>query len=444
MGRQWVPTTVCTAVPDRAGVSFRKLEDIALAGRDELLILDGEGRKIERIRLVLEASRTAEDPMDYPVQFQTLPPPLGQGILATAARPGGTIWYAIADAGGRNLRVVEARLTDWVGVFENRIRLPELLPGSATHAFGQVVEQAGYASLNDTLLVVTEPRQDNLSAAVQLALTALANPTAASIEQLSSLRQLVFANAWELKDWGQAAAMGEEIMRVTGATDPSLRDRVLRAHLEDGSPERAQELIDQAYAASPTAAERHRPRDTRAHHCGLPSGTTFGRWSLRPSWATPSMRTCSYRTRGPWPLRESRPATGAERASELLSLLEDPRDAAALEDAIVARSVLLVYGSYVEDGQAEAGRSMLDSLVAALPPELSEVRGSVLQRADSVAAVADTRGKLGEGFQLYRDALFRDALRFLQAADERTDLDVDQRLIVKELMAGVLYSFQRI
>ena len=423
--------------------SFRKLEDIALAGRDELLILDGEGRKIERIRLVLEASRTAEDPMDYPVQFQTLPPPLGQGILATAARPGGTIWYAIADAGGRNLRVVEARLTDWVGVFENRIRLPELLPGSATHAFGQVVEQAGYASLNDTLLVVTEPRQDNLSAAVQLALTALANPTAASIEQLSSLRQLVFANAWELKDWGQAAAMGEEIMRVTGATDPSLRDRVLRAHLEDGSPERAQELIDQAYAASPTAAERHR-LETLELITAAAIGDYVRAMELAPLVGNTLDADLFISYQGA--LAAARVQTGDRRGArfELLSLLEDPRDAAALEDAIVARSVLLVYGSYVEDGQAEAGRSMLDSLVAALPPELSEVRGSVLQRADSVAAVADTRGKLGEGFQLYRDALFRDALRFLQAADERTDLDVDQRLIVKELMAGVLYSFQRI
>ena len=60
------------------------------------------------------------------------------------------------------------------------------------------------------------------------------------------------------------------------------------------------------------------------------------------------------------------------------------RDAAALEDAIVARSVLLVYGSYIEDGQAEAGRNMLDSLIAALPPELRDVRASILQRADSV------------------------------------------------------------
>ena len=783
--------------------SFRKLEDIALAGSDELLILDGEGRKIERIRLVQEATRAAEDPMDYPVQFQTLPPPLGQGILATAARPSGTIWYAIADAEGRNLRVVEAMLTDWIGVFGNRIRQPEPQPGSAIHAFGQVVERAGHVALNDTLLVVTEPRrnrfhvfdlrsdahigsfgdnyaddrrlrdprgvalftdgriavadhgndrvavfsadlasllgtvpllkaegvtasadgrlfawddeglrvstlpptggtfvrlpasvssggvgaltvdaagnlyalrrrsgrvailnagmdrllarvgsrrgiengdhlsvdldgniyatdlakgttmvvrwgvdlppvrtlsvvwgdefadmswdavpgsfvtgyqiegvrslegpwsraaapgglgarvqdpslsyyrvaartltgavgrpspvapvlhlaalaafgdgdweraralvrealatvaagraradgaamfalrwagfvsaheledygdvltwqrllgdevpadheferlfrltdteqrQGNLPGAVQRALAALAVPAGASVGQLSSLRQLVFTTAWELKAWDQAAAMGEEIMRVTGAADPSLRDRVLRAHLENGSQERAQELIEEAYAASPTPAERHRLETLE-----LITAAALGDYTRAMELATVVGNTLdadlfiSYQGA----LAAARVQTGDRPGArfELMSLLEDPRDAGALEDAIVARSVLLVYGSYIEDGQAEDGRNMLDSLIAALPPELSDVRASILQRADSVAVVADTRAKLGEGFQLYRDALFRDALRFLQEADERTDLDVDQRLIVKELLAGVLYSFQRV
>ena len=87
---------------------------------------------------------------------------------------------------------------------------------------------------------------------------------------------------------------------------------------------------------------------------------------------------------------------------------------------------------------------MLDSLLAVLPVERAEVRSRVLHLADSAGAVADTRLKLGEGFQLYSGALFRDALRFFQAADKRTDLDQDQRLIVKELLAGALYSFQRV
>jgi len=71
------------------------------------------------------------------------------------------------------------------------------------------------------------------------------------------------------------------------------------------------------------------------------------------------------------------------------------------------------------------------------------VRAEVLAAADSVEAIADTNAKLGEGFGFYRDALFRDALRFFQTADARTDLDVDQRLIVKEILSAVFFSLDR-
>ena len=83
---------------------------------------------------------------------------------------------------------------------------------------------------------------------------------------------------------------------------------------------------------------------------------------------------------------------------------------------------------------------MLDTLVSAIPPDLAAVRGELLRQADLVAAVAGTRAQLGEGLGFLRDALFRDALRFFQEADGRTDLDVDQRLIVKEILAAVYHS----
>ena len=139
--------------------SFRKLEDVALAGADELIMLDGGGRKIERIRLVLEAQRAAEPPMDYPVQFQSFAPTVDQGVLAAAARAQGTSGFAIADAQGRNLRVIETRMTDHIGAYGGRIRVPEPTAAPA-HAFGTVVAQAGSAAMNDRLLVVTEPRRN--------------------------------------------------------------------------------------------------------------------------------------------------------------------------------------------------------------------------------------------------------------------------------------------
>ena len=127
----------------------------------------------------------------------------------------------------------------------------------------------------------------------------------------------------------------------------------------------------------------------------------------------------------------------------LVLLLAHPGDAGTLTDPAVATSALAVFASYVEAGEADTGRSLLDSLVAALPADPAGLRGELVRRVDSVAAVSDTRVKLGEGFAYYRDAIFRDALRFFQVADRRTDLDVDQKLIVKELLAGSFFSLAR-
>jgi tetratricopeptide (TPR) repeat protein len=132
------------------------------------------------------------------------------------------------------------------------------------------------------------------------------------------------------------------------------------------------------------------------------------------------------------------------RAGLLAFLLGEENDVRALADPAVSRTAVLVYASLVESGDAEGGRRMLDSLVAAIPADLAEARDALLHQADSAAAVADTRLKLGEGFALYQQALFRDALKFFQAADARTDLDVDQRLIVKEILAAVFHSLGRV
>ena len=140
--------------------SFRRLEDIAVGGSDEVVALDSEGRKVERIKLVLEAGRAAEAALDYPVQFESFAPTVDPGVLAAAPRASGTAWIALADAEGRNLRVVEARMVDKVGVFGGRVRVPEVAAGAQVHAFGTVIEQAGFAALNDTLLVVSEPRRN--------------------------------------------------------------------------------------------------------------------------------------------------------------------------------------------------------------------------------------------------------------------------------------------
>ncbi len=292
-------------------------------------------------------------------------------------------------------------------------------------------------------LADTRQQQGELRQAMEHASTALRAPAGSTPEQLATLRQLVFSGALELKIWDAAAEMGEEIIRVSNTNDPAFVERVIRAHLESGNPTRAQLLIQTAIAGSPSAQQLRR-FDVLSVVTANQLGDHAAALELSKVVGTSLDADLFVMYEGA--LASSLLQTGDREAArfELMSLTKDPQDYGALGDMTVARSAVALYGSYVEAGQIENGRSMLDSMLAVLPAEMAEVRGWVLQQADSVGAVADTRLKLGEGFKLYEDALFRDALRFFQAANDRTDLDVDQRLIVKELLASVLYSFQRI
>jgi tetratricopeptide (TPR) repeat protein len=258
--------------------------------------------------------------------------------------------------------------------------------------------------------------------------------------QITTLRRLAFDNAWQLGRWETVSRVGEEILGAGGAPDPAVLERLVRAHLRGGSAERARALIDQAEAAQPASSPRLKTMRFIA-------GSALGAYAESLPLATEVGGSVESDLYAPFQgaLARARLETGDRPGarSALMALLADQRDAAALAEPIVARSTLAVFGALVEAGEAESARAMLDSLVAVVPDAHAPVRSEVLRQADSVAAVADTRAKLAEGFAFYRDARFRDAVRFFQAADQRTDLDVDQRLIVKELLAGSLYSFAR-
>lgn len=786
--------------------SFRRLVDAALAGTDELVILDRDERKVERVRLVMEEARSPLPLQDYPVHFQSADAEVGPGVLASAPTSRGTVWYALADAQGRNVRVVEAELRERIGVFGARVRLP--VPTSAPpHAFGQDVERAGGAALNDTLLVVSEPRrnrfhvfdlrdgrsigsfgdgyaddrrlrsprgvsffpdgriavadngngrvvvfsadvasllgafplpraqgvtvsrdgrlfawdEDGVSAGeIPLdggalrplppalpgsAVGALATDAAGNVYALRARSGLVavgnarldrvvarvgsqagveagdqltvdgdgnifvtdleraqsvvlrwgvdveavadltvrwgkgvallrwtplpgsFVTGYEVEGsasrdgpWAHAASVSGSEARVTDASHAWLRvaARTLTGALGRPSPpvpalhlsaaaafaegdwdraralgmEALQLLADGVATAEPVAAQRlawngflaaHEAQDYRdalAWHARLEGdvpdgqhfehayrladthrrlgdlatatdealralelapaavppaaaqrvselrhqvfedGLTLQRWqdvarvgeeilaqgsgsattafvvqlarahlkvgeaqralelartgldmsSPADAWMMTALSFIASVQLGDLDAaREHAAAVGdsipadlfvefsaamtrlrladgdipGARAELLAFLLAQPSDIRALADPDIATLAIGVYAELVASGDAAGGQQMLDELVAAVPGELGSVRESLVQRADSAAAVADTRVKLGEGFQFYRDALFRDALRFFQAADARTDLDVDQRLMVKEILAGIFFSLGR-
>ncbi len=788
--------------------SFRRLVDVALAGTDELLLLDRDDRKVERVRLVLEATRPAETPQDYPLQFQGVEPELDPGVLASAPTGRGTVWYALADAEGRNLRVVEAELAERPGAFGNTIRVPEPARGKTPHAFGQAVERAGSAALNDTLLVVSEPRRNrfhvfdlrtdqsigsfgdnysddrrlrsprgvalfadgriavadhdngrvavfsadvatllgtfplpkaegvaispqgrvfawdeegiaagevplggglirslppsmagggvaamatdregnlyllrrgsgrvavadsslgrlvarvgsqkglekgdrltvdvdgniyatdserarsvvlrwgvdvpavpsvkaswapgatelswealagsfitgyqvegavsedgpwasvsaareakvrveggerrwfrvaartltgavgrfsppvpglhlaagaafvardwegartlglealrtleagevsaepsvaptlvwqgfvaaheagdhrdvlawqgrlgsgpgaarrfehafrladthrhlgDLTAATDEALRALALATGpgsgATEEQVGALRRTVFDDATTLGRWSDVVAVGEELLKAGGAGDAELVVPLARAHLKLGSATRAGEL-----AQSGLERASDEPQARTFHVLAFIAATELGDTAAAHAHAAAigdSVPSALYADFGSAVARlkvAGGDVTGAR--DELVAFLfREASDIRALAEPATTRTALLVYAGLLESGDTDGGQRLRDTLVAAFPADVAESREAFVRQADSVAAVADTRVKLGEGLGFFRDALLRDALRFFQAADARTDLDVDQRLIVKEILAAVFHSLGRI
>lgn len=788
--------------------SFRRLTDVALAGVDELVLLDRDERKVERIRLVLESARTAERLQDYPLQFQGVEPGLDPGVLASAPTGHGTFWYAIADAEGRNVRVVEAELAEEPGAFGSSIRVPRASPGKAPHTFGQAVERAGSAALNDTLLVVTEPRKNrfhvfdlrddqligsfgdnysddrrlrsprgvalfadgriavadhdngriavfsadvaallgtfplpkaegvaispqgrmfawdeegtsagevpleggmvrplppslgggmvaamatdregnlyllrrgtgrvavaeaslsrlvarvgsekglergdrlavdadgniyatdserarsvvlrwgvdvpavgsvgvtwgqgftelawdalagsfitgyqvegaaaaegpwatvsaprearvrveggerrwfrvaartltgavgkssppvpalhsaaaaafaagdwdgaralglealailesgavtaqpdvgpalvwqgfvsaheagdhqdvlewnrrmgagpaaarrfeharrladahrclgDLGSATDQALRALelasSSGSGATAEQVSTLRRTVFEDATGLGRWSDAVTVGEELLKAQGAGDAGLMVPLAQAHLKLGAAARAGELAQAGLERAATDDQR-RTFNVLAFVAATETGDTASAHafaaavgdSVPPAlWADFGSAVARLKVAG---------GDVAGARDELMAFLfREAADVRALAEPATAQVALMVYAGLLEAGDTEGGQRLRDTLMVAFPPDLGVAREAFLRRADSVAAVADTRVKLGEGFGFYRDALLRDALRFFQAADARTDLDVDQRLIVKEILAAVFHSLGRI
>ena len=265
-------------------------------------------------------------------------------------------------------------------------------------------------------------------------------PNDAPAERVNALRQRVFDDAWELGDLNQVSQMGEAILSALPAvsTDPAFVERLARAHVETGGSTRAMELLEPLTSPDPSAA----PHRLLVVSFMVVAALGDYEGALQLADAVGNTMDADLFVPFQGTLARVRLETDdlAGARFELLSLLANPRDQRALADPAVSRALLMVYGAHVETEDAERGRALVDSMVAVLPPDLGDLRARMLQRVDSVGAVADTRAKLGEAFQLYRDALFRDALRVLQEADTRTDLDVEQRLLVKEMLAGSYYS----
>ena len=297
-------------------------------------------------------------------------------------------------------------------------------------------------------LADTHRHLNDLEAATDEALRAIGlaaqADSGASAERVAALRRTVFDDATALGRWADVIAVGEELLKGGGMSDPEMVVRLARAHLKAGSAGRAEELARMGLEAA--GAEGQRKTFTVL---AFIAATELGNVAAAKEYeavvgdSVPAAFYADFES-AVTRLRVAEGNVTGARDELLAFLFREESDIRALGDPAVARTALLVFAGLIESGDAEGGRRMLDTLVVAIPPDLGDAREALVRQADSTAAVADTRVKLGEGFGYYRDALLRDALRFFQAADARTDLDVDQRLVVKEILAAVFHSLGRV
>lgn len=143
--------------------SFRKPVDLAFAAGRELLILDRELRKVERIRL------SAQEPIpeltsDFPIHVSQLPPDIDGAVFAVMGPASGSGRFVFASEDAKSVVVrggVVRRYTDFFG---SRFRAVSLAPDSESDGFRTTLRDSpGDLAFNDTLLVIAEPKRDRFS-----------------------------------------------------------------------------------------------------------------------------------------------------------------------------------------------------------------------------------------------------------------------------------------
>jgi tetratricopeptide (TPR) repeat protein len=143
--------------------SFREPVDVAFAADREVVILDRELRKVERIRLS-DDEAVVELASEYPIRVSLLPPDLQGTVFAVEGPRGGSTRVAVVSERSRSVSVrerVEAGYTDFFG---HQFRAMSIAEGSEAEAFGSSLQDPpSDVAFNDTLLVIAEPKADRFA-----------------------------------------------------------------------------------------------------------------------------------------------------------------------------------------------------------------------------------------------------------------------------------------
>lgn len=142
--------------------SFREPVDIVFADRDELLILDRELRKIERIRLTTEASLSSLPEHRYPIRVTRVGTGLPTPLLDIGYGPDGSPRFLL-QVGDRSATILGTRADIVETVYGDRVRIfqpdPEQMRVGIAGDIGKIAEGV----LTDSLVVIADPDRDRFS-----------------------------------------------------------------------------------------------------------------------------------------------------------------------------------------------------------------------------------------------------------------------------------------
>lgn len=146
--------------------SFRGITALARAGEADLVILDSELRKVERIRLEGEGEGEIEPERDafrYPIRVTGQGQPLDAPLWAVPHRDDGSPLLVLGTDEG-TLRIVSAAENRYVTAYgDSAVSYTPDPQGAFRLDLTEVLESVGGVALNDTLVVVTDPDGDRLN-----------------------------------------------------------------------------------------------------------------------------------------------------------------------------------------------------------------------------------------------------------------------------------------
>jgi hypothetical protein len=134
--------------------------DVAFAENRDLLILDSELRKIERIRLSA-SEPVVETEFPYPIRVSLLPPDLPGTVVAVRGPVAEATRLVLVSEANRSVSVRERAGGAFTDFFGHQFRAMSVAEGAETQGFSSAFrDPPSDVAFNDTLIVVAQPRQD--------------------------------------------------------------------------------------------------------------------------------------------------------------------------------------------------------------------------------------------------------------------------------------------